>query len=113
MVDNQGRQLPPVKPSDFLRDLMDEFKITQDSLAEKLGTTRYSVNQLVNDRRGVSPEMALRLATAFSTTPEFWLDLQRNVDLDRARRRLGRQLKAIKPLRKTVEPEKMFYDVSA
>ena len=113
MVDNQDRRrLPPPKPSDFLRELLDEFQITQDSLAERLGTTRYSVNQLVNDKRGVTAEMALRLAKAFSTSPEFWLDLQRNVDLDRARRRLVRQLKVIKPLRKAKDPETMFYDVS-
>jgi antitoxin HigA-1 len=107
----RGRQLPPSKPSEFLRELMKDYDITQDSLAALLGTTRYSVNQLVNDKRGITAEMALRLAKAFSNTPEFWMNLQQNIDVDRARRRLGRLLKSIKPLRKPVTLKDFFFEI--
>jgi antitoxin HigA-1 len=112
MAVNRRRELEPTTPSEFLRELMSRYDITQDSLADLLGTTRYSVNQLVNDRRGVTAEMALRLAKVFSNSPEQWLRLQQNVDLARAKRRIGQALKQVRPVRKPSTPEAMFYDVS-
>ena len=115
MVARQRRRehLEPPKPSEFLRELMKEHGVTQDSLAGLLRTTRYTVNQLVNDRRSVTAEMALRLAKVFSNSPEFWLNLQRHLDVERARRRLGKSLETIKPLRKPTGADEMFYDVDS
>ena len=81
--------------------------------ADALGVSRYSVNQLVNGRRAVTAEMALLLARAFSTTPDFWLDLQRNLDLHRARRRLARRLDAVRILRGPLADDELFYDAPA
>ena len=77
-----------------------------------MGVTRYSINQLVNDRRSVTAAMALRLAQATGTTPEFWLNLQRGVDLFRARGRLRNQLGRIKRIRKPADETALFYDVT-
>jgi plasmid maintenance system antidote protein VapI len=64
-----------------------------------MGVSRITVNQLVNDRQAITPEMALRLAKVLGTSPHLWLKLQMKADLAAARRTLGRRLEAIKPLR--------------
>ena len=53
--------------------------------AKALGVSRQALNKLVNGKAGVSPEMAIRLAKAFGSTPEMWLRLQMAFDLARAR----------------------------
>ena len=91
----------PTTPGDVLRDeIRERAGVTQDSLAEALGVSRFSVSQLINGRRGVTAEMALRLSQVLDTSPEFWLNLQREVDLHRARRRLGGALAALPILRR-------------
>jgi addiction module HigA family antidote len=56
----------------------------------RLGCDVKVVNRIVNGRTGVTPEMALRLGAALRTTPEFWLNAQRAVDLHRAAARVGK-----------------------
>lgn len=90
---------PPTPPATFIReDVLEAYGLTQDELARRLGVSRLTVNQLVNDRRAITAEMALRLARLTGTTPEFWLNLQQRTDLWRARRRLGGDLEAIEPM---------------
>lgn len=92
-----ARQPPSV--GEVLRDLLaTHYEITQDELARALHVSRFTVNQLVNGRRSVTAEMALRLARALGTTPEFWLNLQRTTDLFEARKKLERELKQISVL---------------
>jgi addiction module HigA family antidote len=64
--------------------------MTQKQLADHLGCDVKVINRLVNGRTSVTPEMALRLAAAFRTTPEFWLNAQKAVDLFRAARQVRR-----------------------
>lgn len=72
----------PTHPGEMLREeFMPDFGLTVASLAKRLGVSRQSMNELVRERRAVSPEMALRLARVFGTTPQYWLNMQRNVDL--------------------------------
>jgi addiction module HigA family antidote len=90
---------PPPSVGEVLRSLvLADGDVTQDQLAMVMGVTRYSVNQLINNRRNVTAEMALRLGRATKTTPEFWLNIQRAMDLYCARRRLGKRLTAIHPV---------------
>ncbi len=110
MVARKTMLTVPPSAGEVLRELLlSDGRITQDQLADAMGVSRYSINQLVNDRRAVTAEMALRLAKATSTTAEFWLDLQRNVDLAKARRKLGSKLDAIPPVRKPLSEAEMFY----
>ena len=60
--------------------------------------SRQSMNELLRERRAVSPGMALRLARLFGNSPEFWLNLQRNVDLWDASRELKQEIEEIHPL---------------
>ena len=88
------------RPGDVLRQsVLKRFGITQDELAIAMRTTRYSVNQLVNHQRAVTPEMALRLSRVTNTSAQFWLQLQQRVDLEKARATLARELSLIQPLR--------------
>lgn len=98
------RQGPPPGPGDVLRtEYIAGRGLTQDRLATALGVSRISVNQLLNDRRNVTAEMALRLSRVLGTTPEFWLDLQRDLDLYRAHRKRGGEIGALVPLAEPVD----------
>ena len=89
----------PIHPGEILReDFLPEYDLSVTALAEALGVSRQSVNELLRERRAVSPEMALRLGKLFGTSPEFWLNLQRNVDLWDAARGLKREIAHIHPL---------------
>ena len=63
------------------RQYMEPLSLTGSELAVTLGVSRKTLSKIVNERGGVTPDMALRLSKAFSTTPELWLNLQRNFDL--------------------------------
>ena len=94
------REPPPISPGEVLReDFLSKSGVTQEQLAAALGVSRVTVNQLLNDRRDVTAEMALRLAQVLSTTPEYWLNLQTKVNLYRARRRKGPEIGLLKRLR--------------
>lgn len=77
----------PSHPGEILNELyMEPLGLTQAALAEHLGCTRTAINEIVRGKRGISPEMACKLADAFKTTPELWLNLQRDYDLYQTRK---------------------------
>ena len=77
---------PPSHPGEILWEIyMQPLGLTQTSLAKHIGSTRTAINEIVNGKRGISPEMAFKLADAFRTTPELWLNLQRDRDMWEAR----------------------------
>ncbi len=72
----------PTHPAEFIReDILAEFQLTQGQLAERLGVSRRTINQLVNERRSITADMALRLGKLTNTSPQLWLNLQTAVDL--------------------------------
>lgn len=72
----------PTHPGEMLREeFMAELGISVAQLASMLGVSRQTVNELVHERRGLSPDMALRLARLFNMSPQSWMNLQRNTDL--------------------------------
>lgn len=78
-------------------DFLPEYGLSVTALAEAAGVSRQSVNELLRERRAVTPEMALRLGKLFGNSPEFWLNLQRNVDLWDAARGLKQAIAHIRP----------------
>jgi addiction module HigA family antidote len=93
------REIAPTHPGEMLReDFMPDFNLTTTGLAEKLGVSRQTVNELLLERRAVSPAMALRLSRLIGNAPEFWLNAQRAVDLWKAQRENWREIEQIKPL---------------
>jgi len=94
-----GMQRKPTHPGELLReDFLPGYDLTVAGLAESLGVSRQSVNELLRERRAVSPEMALRLARLFGNSPEFWLNAQRAVDLWTASQSVKEEVDRIKPL---------------
>lgn len=103
---------PPIAPGEVLRDhFLSLGSLTQDQLAKALQVSRISVNQIINGRRAITAEMALRLATVTSTTPELWLNLQRSVDLYEARLKLSDDLPKLKVLRKEKTLSELIVDL--
>ena len=89
----------PIHPGEILREeFLSEYELSVTALADAAGVSRQSMNELLRERRAVSPEMALRLGRLFGTSPEYWLNLQRNVDLWDAARGLKREIAHIHPL---------------
>jgi addiction module HigA family antidote len=80
-------------------DFLPDYKLTASGLAEALGVSRQTINELLRGRRAVSPEMALRLSRLFGNAPEFWLNTQRAVDLWDAAQAIKAEVKRIKPMR--------------
>ncbi len=94
------RTIRPIHPGEMLREgFMPEYGLTVASLASSVGVSRQSVNELLRERRALSPEMALRLSQLFGNSAEFWLNAQRAVDLWDAARELERKGTQIKRLR--------------
>ena len=90
----------PIHPGEIVReDFMPDYGLTVSTLASALGVSRQSINELVRERRAVSPEMALRLGRLFGNSAEFWLNLQRSIDLFDAQAAAGGEVGHIKPLR--------------
>ena len=90
----------PIHPGEILREeFLPDYGLTTSALARALGVSRQTVNELLRERRAVSPGMALRLSRLFGNSPEFWLNLQRNVDLWDAEVSMKDKVRRIKPIR--------------
>lgn len=90
---------PPVHPGEILReDFMPDYKLTVSSLAKALGVSRQTINELLRERRAVRSQMALRLSKLFGNSAEFWLNLQRAVDLWEAEAAIQNDVRQIKTL---------------
>ena len=90
----------PTHPGEMLQeDFMPDYGLTVVGLAEAVGVSRQSINDLLRGRRAVSPEMALRLSRLFGNSAEFWLKAQRAVDLWDAAQNMKADVARIKPLR--------------
>ena len=90
----------PTHPGAILReDVLPALKMTQTELAQRLGVSRLSVSELLHEKRGMTPEMALRVAKLLNTTPESWLRMQEAVDLWEAKQN-PEKLADIRPIKK-------------
>ena len=89
----------PTHPGEMLReDFMPDYGLSVAKLAADVGVSRQSINELLRERRSVTPEMALRLARLFGNSPEFWLNAQRAIDLWDAAQTIKEDVARIKPL---------------
>ena len=90
----KSRRVPPVHPGEILReDLMAPLGLSINRLARDLRVPVTRMSEIVNGRRSITADTALRLARYFSTTPEFWVNLQSAYDLDVATRASAEQIK--------------------
>ena len=77
-------------PGEILcEEFMKPLGLSANALAQRLGVTTARVNEIANERRGITADTALRLGRCFSTTAEFWMNLQQRYELEAARREVG------------------------
>ena len=96
-------RIPTHRPTTHAGEmLLEEFLIplglTQQDLANAIHVPYQRVNEIINRRRGITPSTALRLAKFFSTSPDFWMNLQQCWDLYHAQQTENDELQTIQPL---------------
>jgi antitoxin HigA-1 len=79
-------------------DFMPDYGLTVSGFAKAIGVSRQTVNEVLRERRAVSPEMALRLSRLFGNTAEFWLNAQRAVVLWETAKQSKGRINRISPL---------------
>src|SRR5208282_2324947 len=85
--------LPPIHPGEILRaDFMEPLGLSMNRLALDLRVPVTRIAEIVHERRGITPDTALRLARYFNTSPGFWLNLQSSYDLEVAQDKLSRTI---------------------
>ncbi len=94
---------PPTHPGEMLlEEFLKPLEITQRDVADAIGVPYQRVNELVNGKRGITPDTALRLSKYLGTSAELWIGLQADVDLWEARRKSMKAgyLRKIRPLKR-------------
>lgn len=90
---------PPTSPGEMLREeFLEPMGLTQRQLADAIGVSYQRVNELVNGKRGITTSTALRLAKYFSTSPDFWLNMQRATDIYQVLNQEAQQIEKIQPV---------------
>jgi addiction module HigA family antidote len=98
------KTLHPVHPGEvLLEEFLKPMNLSQNRLAMNLGVPARRINEIVLQKRRITADTALRLARFFGTTPEFWIGLQSQYDLDIASDELGDRLEhEVRELRKAI-----------
>lgn len=78
----------PPHPGEILREYIEETNKTITEVAQGIGINRKNLSLILNGHAGISAEMAIRLGAAFGTTPEFWINLQKQYDLWQAQQKV-------------------------
>ncbi len=87
------KKLPPVHPGEILRDeFLIPLNISQYRLAKDISVSARRINEIVQGKRGITADTALRLARYFGSSERLWLNLQTRYDLEVAKDRLGQRL---------------------
>ncbi|MFZ1985224.1 MAG: HigA family addiction module antitoxin [Desulfatitalea sp.] len=95
------KRIKPVHPGVYLKELLDELELSQYRLAQDLGIPAMRINYVVNGKRPVNAELALRLGRYFSQNPRYWTNLQSRYDMDIAEDALAAKVS------REVHPRKM------
>ncbi len=91
--------LKPTHPGEFLReDVLPALAIPKTEIAKRLGISRAMLYAILDERAPVTPAMALRLGKLLGSTPESWLNMQRDYDLRMLEQKMSDELDQIKPV---------------
>jgi antitoxin HigA-1 len=96
-----AKRLPPVHPGEVLREeFLGPMKLTAYAVARACGVPRTRIERLAREETPITADTALRLARYFGTTPEFWMGMQAQYDLERAEDEAAGDLRRIEPLKR-------------
>ncbi len=91
----------PSHPGQILKeDFLDELNLSQTDLASALGTTFRTINEIANEKRNVSTEMAIKLSKFFGTTIELWLNLQNQYDIYKIYNKRKELINKVRPFKR-------------
>lgn len=76
-----NRKVRPIHPGEFIYNILEDLEITQTKFAEILGVSRRSVNKIIQGKRPITVDMAIRIGKALGNSPQLWLNLQQKVDI--------------------------------
>jgi len=94
-----AKRISPAHPGIYLKELLDELHLSQYRLAKDIGVPAMRINYVVNGKRPVTAELALRLGRYFGQNPRYWMNLQGRYDMDMAEDTLSDQVaRQIQPL---------------
>ena len=94
-----ARKLAPMHPGEVLREeFLLPLGLSSGALAKACGVPRTRIERLSNEETGITADTALRLSKAFGTSPELWLNLQTDYDIQIAKRQIGKALAKIEPV---------------
>ncbi len=97
------KRIAPVHPGVYLKELLDELELSQYRLAMGLGVPAMRINHVVNGKRPVTAELALRLGRYFGQNPRYWINLQSRYDMDVTEDALAEKVaREVRPLMATV-----------
>ena len=86
-----ARKLPPMHPGEVLREeFLLPLELSPGAVAKACGIPRTRIERLSNEETGVTADTALRLSKVFGTSPELWLNLQTDYDVQIAKRQIGK-----------------------
>lgn len=91
--------VPAIHPGEHLAEELKELRMTAAELARRLDVPTNRITEILNGRRAISGDTALRLAHFFGTTAEFWLNLQSLYEIRLAERKSGKSIKALPTLK--------------
>ena len=80
-----ARKAPPIHPGEILKETLDDLGLSMNRLAHALQVPANRISGIVAGQRGITGETALRLARYFNTTPDYWINMQAQYDLETAR----------------------------
>jgi addiction module HigA family antidote len=89
------KKLPPIHPGEILlEEFLEPMKITQSRLAKDIGVAPRTVSEIVQGKRSITPNTALRLSLYFGLSERFWLNLQSRYDLESEKDKLSDRLQS-------------------
>jgi len=94
-----SKRLPPIHPGQILlEEFLEPLGLSQNELARMIKVSPRAINEIVLRRRGITGNMALRLARYFGTTPGYWMNMQTGYELELAQDKYEAEVAEIKPL---------------
>ena len=91
----------PIHPGEILAEELEEIGMKPLELAQRIQVPNNRIYQIIDGKRSITADTALRLGKFFNISPEFWLNLQKAYELDVARQQIGKRLETIQPYQHT------------
>jgi len=98
-------KLPPIHPGDvLLEDFIKPLGLSPNRVAKDIGVPTLRVNQIIGGQRSITADIALRLARYFGTSPDVWLGLQAQYDLEIAEAKIAKRIEREVKVLRTAQP---------